>query len=60
MMKGDDIRNQRIEAEKDATFEETVTNPEYFKARAVLALWVIAEQLFELRSLIGISLERNK
>jgi hypothetical protein len=61
MMFGDDIRNHRIQAEKDAEgwgpSEETY--PLYLQARQSLALWVIAEQLFEVRSLFGIIVEHT-
>lgn len=55
MMQGDDIRNHRRQAESDAT------NVAYDDASHLrLALWVIAEQLYEIRQLISISLERKK
>ncbi len=45
IMTGDDIRNCRIEAEKYATATGAFELP----AQQVLALWVIAEQLHEIR-----------
>lgn len=44
MMQGDDIRNQRQEAEKCALDAD----PQRIQ---ILALWVIAEQLSELRAI---------
>lgn len=51
ILNGDDIRKQIQQAERDGAYDP---------ARASLALWVIAEQLYELRQLISLSLERNK
>lgn len=60
MMLGDDIRNQRIQAEKDAAFGEGnhTDDPLYLKARGILALFVMAEELYELRQNLGILLDR--
>ncbi len=44
MMNGDDIRNLRAEVEKTHDFNPS---PEL---KQLLAFWVIAEQLFEIRS----------
>jgi hypothetical protein len=48
MMQGDEIRNQRQIAQNADTDHNTL------ESHATVALWVIAEQLFELRSLVGI------
>ena len=53
-MEGDDIRNLRAEVEKTHDFDPSA------ELKQLLAFWVIAEQLYEIRSLISISLERNK
>jgi hypothetical protein len=45
MMQGDDIQKQRIQAEEN--YEKTPT----FERHGALALWVIAEQLFEIRAI---------
>jgi hypothetical protein len=54
ILDADDIRKQRQIAEE--AFFATQSHHMHF----TLALWVIAEQLYEIRSLISISLERNK
>jgi hypothetical protein len=59
-MLGDEIRNHRIQAEKDAAgwtpSEESW--PNYLSARQCLALFICAEQLFEFRENISILLDR--
>lgn len=60
MMLGDDIRNHRIQAEKDAAFGKGnhTDDPLYLQARGILALFVMAEELYELRRNIEITLEK--
>jgi hypothetical protein len=50
---GDDIRNLRAEVEKTDDYNPST------ETKQLLALWVIAEQLFEVRSLLAISAERK-
>jgi hypothetical protein len=50
----DDIRNLRAEAQK--TFEYQPTT----EGSRLLAMWVIAEQLFEIRASLGILIERTE
>jgi len=51
----DDIRNLRAEAQKTFDYKPTP------QGSRLLALWVIAEQLYEIRALLGIALEpQNK
>jgi hypothetical protein len=70
MMQGDDIRDQRMKAEQDAKVEQDAAwvkpltsvlqdDPNYHLSRGVLALWVIAERLLEVRSLFGIIVEHT-
>lgn len=54
ILDGDDIRRQIRQAEQWCDKVPT------FESHAALAMWVIAEQLYEIRQLISISLERNK
>ena len=56
MMTGDDIRNQRQQAQKFAIAAGTYDLP----AQQVLVLWVIAEQLYEIRANLGILIDRNE
>ncbi len=53
MMTGDDIQKQRQHAEKD--FDKY---PGY-DSHISLALWVIAEQLYEIRKNLGILIDRK-
>jgi len=64
MMQGGEIRNQRQIAEQDAAWVKPLTSvlqddPNYHLSRGVLALWVIAEQLYEVRALFSILIERS-
>jgi hypothetical protein len=52
-MSGDDIRNMRAEVEKTDQYDPSLDK------KQLLALWVIAEQLFEVRSLFGIIVEHT-
>ncbi len=54
MMQGDDIRNHRQLAEKD--FAQADVN----EAHTNLALWTIAEQLYEVRALLGIVVDSDR
>jgi hypothetical protein len=54
ILDGDDIRRQVHQA------EENYERAPVHERHATVALWVIAEQLYEIRQLISISLERNK
>lgn len=56
MMLGDDIRNQRLQAEKDAALPQD--DGAYLPARGILALFVMAEQLYELRANLAEVLNR--
>lgn len=61
-MQGDDIRNQRQQAEKDSGFANDhigVSDPIYHQARAILALFICAEQLFEIRANLETLVERG-
>jgi hypothetical protein len=48
MMQGDDIQKQRQQAEEN--YERNPT----FERHGALAFWVIAEQLYELRTIAGL------
>jgi hypothetical protein len=54
ILDGDDIRRQVHQA------EDWYGKVRTFESHATVALWVIAEQLYELRQLISISLEKEK
>lgn len=56
MMQADEIMKHRQKSERDAALPQD--DGAYLPSRATLALWVIAEQLYEIRALFGILTER--
>lgn len=58
MMLGDDIQKHRQKAEEDASGFDVLGN-EYNAARAVLALFICAEQLYEVRANLALLIEQG-
>lgn len=54
MMQGDDIRNHRMEVEQIDKLAPSLDG------KRVLALWTIAEQLYEIRALFGIVVDSDR
>lgn len=58
IISGDDIRNQRQQAEEDASgFDRK--GYEYYSCRAILALFLCAEQLYEIRANLETLVDRR-
>lgn len=64
MMTGDDIQKRRQRAEEDVKLHSDIHDVagliSYQNAHTSLALWVIAEQLYELRANFAILIERTE
>lgn len=57
MMQGDEIIHQRQQAERDAALDPRDGN--YLFARGLLALFVCAEQLYEIRANLETLVDRS-